>query len=248
MRMNKSLAAIAALTLCLSALTACGDDSSNSTAASSAAETTTTVTTAATTTTTAVETTTTEVTTNTDENDFEFSMDDDFAEGMINEIPVPEFKPDETAARDAFNGKWECCAIADDKTAYDSILGIPVSAIFHMEITADKDVLVIYENEGMDEEEAEAAPSEAPFTFENGKLTATDTETDEDGTEKTSTLYVYLNADGQLVMTEKDSKDRIYFKQVNEFTKFDWEAYANQMVAVEDEEDGAEASEDSEAE
>ena len=39
MRMNKSLAAIAALTLCLSALTACGDDSSNSTAASSAAET-----------------------------------------------------------------------------------------------------------------------------------------------------------------------------------------------------------------
>ena len=247
MRMNKSLAAIAALTLCLSALTACGDDSSNSTAASSAAEVTTTVTTAATTTTTA-ETTTTEVTTNTDENDFEFSMDDDFAEGMVNEIPVPEFKPDETAARDAFNGKWECCAIADDKTAYDSILGIPVSAIFHMEITADKDVLVIYENEGMDEEEAEAAPSEAPFTFENGKLTATDTETDEDGTEKTSTLYVYLNADGQLVMTEKDSKDRIYFKQVNEFTKFDWEAYANQMVAVEDEEDGTEASEDSEAE
>lgn len=235
---KKLFSGIAALTMSLSVLTGCSDKSSAETP-DSAGEVVITEATGVTTDTAAV---TTEATVDT-----ELTMDpafDEIMQGMLHSIAVPEFQMNDAAVRADFNGKWECDVISDGESAYDSMFGIPVGVMMHLEITADKDEIAMISVDAPDDgEQAEEENETAAFVYEAGRLTITtppedDKEGEIPGAYDTVT-YIVLNSDGRLVMYNKDEADgKYYFRRVDSYTEFDWSTYQNPFSSMFEIEDG----------
>lgn len=249
---KKYLAGIAALAMSLSMLTACGNDSSADSAASVAEAVTTEATTATTAeTTTETAETTTETTAASDaEEDLGLDM-----EGLIHQIDVPEYKTVSAEKPEVFDGNWEAEVIISEGTAYDEMLGIPVGAMMHLVIDTAKNEATIINISAPDDstDKVEEDDSIGTTTFEDGMLKVIEPDEDEDGNEiegQTVTTCMSLTEDGKMVLYMEDGEDGvIIFKKVDQFTAFDWDAYAKSLedaFAVTDE-DTAAAEEDADS-
>ena len=140
----------------------------------------------------------------------------------------------------AFLGKWECEKIVAEGEEMTDFMGIPVYAMFQLEIKEDNTA-------SMPDTMAELSLSEEYLTYTWGMVSETEIEivnTDGDS--------MLLTLDGDyLIGTEEGSDEQLYLVNVDEFTPFDFEEFMNSFELGDgtDTEDvaGEEESETSEA-
>ena len=150
-------------------------------------------------------------------------IDEDALSAIMGTVDVPEYKPEDAAEED-FVGKWEGDCIVGDGTAYNSVFGIPVSAMMRFEINADGTGVMssdMGDDSGADENQTfkwTYADNAISFAFDNF---------DEDDEAPASAVI----SGGQLVISETDGEEDayVYFKKVTEFSKFDWDSLYDSM-------------------
>lgn len=141
------------------------------------------------------------------------SMDENTYEALIDvsggEIELPELfiSENETVPEDYF-GKWECSSYEVDGEVFkDDLYGIPLEAIFQMEIMDDN--TAVFNVGGSDED---AVVTEYTWEIDEGGCM----ELYEDG----ELVSVAQLKNGELCLDE--GADITHFRPVDEFTVFDW--------------------------
>ena len=143
----------------------------------------------------------------------------------------------EDADATAFLGKWECEKMVVDGEEMTDFMGIPVYAVFQLDIKNDNTA-------SMADTFAEFSDSEETITYTWGMVSDTEMEiVNEDGD------AMLLTIDGDyLVGTEEGYDEQIYLVKVDEFTPFDFESFMNSFElgeeTSEDENDGVWVTDD----
>lgn len=222
--MKRSIAFIASLLLAALTVTGCGNDESSSESKADKKAAATEATTEETTEeTTKEETTEAETEADSDaegseaDSDIDANVDMEGLEDMFTVVDAPEYAPKDSAAEADFIGKWECDCMVSDGSAYSAIFGVPLYAMFHLEL-----------NEGgtgtltsIDDPTNENSESvEIKWTFADGKLSA---EADDE------TLVISINSDGRLVVSDEAEAELLYFKSVTEYTEFDFSSIEDML-------------------
>ncbi len=231
--MKRSIAFIASLLLAALTVTGCGNDESSSeskadkkaAATEATTEETTEETTKEETTEKATEEETTEAETEADsdaegseaDSDIDADVNMEGLEDMFTVVDAPEYAPKDSAAEADFIGKWECDCMVSDGSAYSSIFGVPLYAMFHLEIKEDGTGTLT----SIDDPTNENSESvEIKWTFADGKLSA---EADDE------TLVISINSDGRLVVSDEEEAELLYFKSVTEYTEFDFSSIEDML-------------------
>ncbi len=139
----------------------------------------------------------------------------------------------EDADKTAFLGKWECTKLVVEGEEMEDLMGLPLYAVFQLEIKEDGTA-------SMAEAVAELSESEEAVTYTWGVVS--DTEIAIVDSNDNSML---LTLDGDyLIGTEEGYDEQLYLAKVDEFTPFDFESFMNdfQMEGTE----GAEGASDTE--
>lgn len=139
---------------------------------------------------------------------------------MFNEVTMPATDAADSAEAD-FVGKWECYCMGAEGAAYDSIMGMPLYAMIHIEIKADGTGEVASLS-GADA----SAPDVTTLTW---KYDSNGITVDSDG----ETLKGVITSEGYLLFTSEDSSDvtQLFLKKVDEYTEFDMESFTNDLAA-----------------
>ncbi len=122
----------------------------------------------------------------------------------------------EDADATAFLGKWECEKMVVEGEEMTDLMGIPVYAVFQLDIKDDNTA-------SMADTFAEFSDSEEAITYTWGMVSDTEMEiVNEDGD------AMLLTIDGDyLVGIEEGFDEQIYLVKVDEFTPFDFESFIN---------------------
>lgn len=227
--MKKLLALLMACATMTCAFASCGDEkeesSSGSTSVSESSET---------------ETTTEEVTEEetTEEETTEAETESDTAEteteAETTAVEKVTYEYIEDADKTPFLGKWECERLIIEGEELTDLMGIPLYAVFQLEIKEDGTAM-------MAEAVAELSDSEEAVTYTWGVVS--DTEIAIVNTNGDSMLLT-LEED-YLVGTEEGYDEQLYLAKVDDFTPFDFESFMNdfQLDGTEDAEIASDASE-----
>ena len=208
--MKKLLALLMACATMTCAFASCGDDeadnsstSSESSVSESSEEETETTTEEE-----EEEETTEEETTETDELDAEED----------NAVEKTTYEFIEDADMTAFLGKWECEKLIVEGEEMTDLMGIPLYAVYQLEVKEDGTAV-------MGESLNELSDAEVSMTYEWGVISDTEMAViNEDGD---SMLF---KLDGEyMVGTEDGYDEQIYFKNVEDFTPFDFEAFMGEF-------------------
>ncbi|MDE6832674.1 MAG: hypothetical protein K2J39_00275, partial [Ruminococcus sp.] len=118
----------------------------------------------------------------------------------------------------AFFGKWECEKIVSEGEEITDLMGIPLYAIYQLEIKDDGTAI-------MGESLNEMSDAEVAMTYECGMISDTEMAIiNEDGDSMVFTI------DGDyMIGTEEGYNEQLYFVKVDEFTPFDFEAFMNEF-------------------
>jgi len=136
----------------------------------------------------------------------------------------------EDADKTAFLGKWECTKLVVEGEEMEDLMGLPLYAVFQLEIKEDGTA-------SMAEAVAELSESEVAITYTWGVVS--DTEIAIVDSNDNSML---LTLDGDyLIGTEEGYDEQLYLAKVDEFTPFDFESFMNDFQM-----DGAEGASDTE--
>ena len=150
----------------------------------------------------------------------DIDLDDEDISGYFGTVEVPDYAPQDASESD-FVGKWEGSILVSEGEAYDSILGIPISAMFQMELTADGKG-VLGSGFGTDEEDS----SEITWKYSDNSIIMTADGEDTECTISGGDLVMYDNTDGE--------ESFFYFKKVSDFTVFDWDSFYESMGISDD--------------
>lgn len=133
--------------------------------------------------------------------------------GLYNTVDAPSSEAVE-ADEAKFVGKWECYCMEADGMAYDEIMGIPLYAMLHIELNADKTGIFA----SMDDPTADSEGEQIKLTWEIDGSSITITAEGEE--EK---LIGTITKDGYLMLASEDESDaeHIFMKSVTEYTEFD---------------------------
>lgn len=113
-----------------------------------------------------------------------------------------------------FEGKWECKSMSmGGKTIEDNFMGIPLGAMFQMEINSDG-TGVLKSGMGDDGEDEDSGPQEFTWKEKDGKLVLT--AKNEDGKDEDIELEY---EDEELTMEMEG--ETVVFGKVDKFTEFD---------------------------
>lgn len=233
--MKKLIALLMACTTMTCMFASCGDeetessDSSASVSEESSEETTTEEET------TEAETTTTEEVTEEDttvEEETSETEDDAMGEESIEVVTHEYIDADATA----FIGKWECEKMVVEGEEMTDFMGIPVYAMFQLEIKDDNTA-------SMAENMAEYNDTEEGMTYTWGMVSETEIEI----SNETGAMLLTMEGD-KLVGTEEGYDEQIYFAKVDEFTPFDFEEFMNSFELGEETTGDTETASDSETE
>lgn len=208
--MKKLLALLIACTTLTCAFASCGDkeedSSSSSTSVSESSET---------------ETTTEEVTETTTEAETEAETDTDETSAEESEASAVERTTHEyieDADKTPYLGKWECDKLVVDGEEVQNLMGLPLYAVFQLEINEDGTAM-------MAQAVAELSDSEEAVTYTWGVIGDNEIEiVDENNNAMTLTL-----SDNYLIGTEEGYDEQLYLAKVDEFTPFDFESFMNDL-------------------
>lgn len=229
--MKKLLALLMACATMTCAFASCGDEkeesSSGSTSVSESSETETTTEEVTEEETTEEETTETEAETESDTAETE-------TEAETTAVEKVTYEYIEDADKTPFLGKWECERLIIEGEELTDLMGIPLYAVFQLEIKEDGTAM-------MAEAVAELSDSEEAVTYTWGVVS--DTEIAIVNTNGDSMLLT-LEED-YLVGTEEGYDEQLYLAKVDDFTPFDFESFMNdfQLDGTEDAEIASDASE-----
>lgn len=228
--MKKTIAMLASILLAAVSVVSCGNDkdSSEESTAPKTAASTEASTEAETETDTEAETTTeaeTEAKTEADTKDAleeieDLGQDIDMS-SMFTTVDAPEFSP-KTAEENDFVGKWECTCMVADGAAYDSIFGVPLYAMFHVELKDDHTGFIA----SIDDPTSDSSET-TDFTWEFADGTITFSADDEE-------LSGAINSDGSLVLYDEEQTEMLYFRSVAEYTEFDFSALEDMFGGLTD--------------
>lgn len=229
--MKKLLALLMACATMTCAFASCGDEkeesSSGSTSVSESSETETTT-----------EEVTEEETTEEETTEAEAETESDTAEteteAETTAVEKVTYEYIEDADKTPFLGKWECERLIIEGEELTDLMGIPLYAVFQLEIKEDGTAM-------MAEAVAELSDSEEAVTYTWGVVS--DTEIAIVNTNGDSMLLT-LEED-YLVGTEEGYDEQLYLAKVDDFTPFDFESFMNdfQLDGTEDAEIASDASE-----
>ncbi|MCM1505592.1 MAG: hypothetical protein NC177_00430 [Ruminococcus flavefaciens] len=221
--MKKLLALLMACTTITCAFASCGDEESSesSVSESSVAETTTEEV-------TEEETTEEETTEEVTEEDTTVA---DEEESEISEAEKTTYEFIEDADKTAFLGKWECEKLVIEGEEMTDLMGIPLYAVFQLEIKEDGTAV-------MAEAVAEMSESEEAISYTWGVVSDTEIAIINDTDD---TMLFTLDGD-YLIGTEEGYDEQLYLAKVDEFTPFDLESFMNdfQMDGMEEDEGAGE--------
>ena len=212
--MKKLLALLIACTTLTCAFASCGDkeedSSSSSTSVSESSETETTTESETEAETDADETSAEESETDADETSAEES------ETSAVERTTHEYIED--ADKTPYLGKWECDKLVVDGEEVQDLMGLPLYAVFQLEINEDGTAM-------MAQAVAELSDSEEAVTYTWGVIGDNEIEiVDENNNAMTLTL-----SDNYLIGTEEGYDEQLYLAKVDEFTPFDFESFMNDL-------------------
>lgn len=229
--MKKLLALLMACATMTCAFASCGDEkeesSSGSTSVSESSETETTTKEVTEEETTEEETTEAEAETESDTAETE-------TEAETTAVEKVTYEYIEDADKTPFLGKWECERLIIEGEELTDLMGIPLYAVFQLEIKEDGTAM-------MAEAVAELSDSEEAVTYTWGVVS--DIEIAIVNTNGDSMLLT-LEED-YLVGTEEGYDEQLYLAKVDDFTPFDFESFMNdfQLDGTEDAEIASDASE-----
>lgn len=226
--MKKLLALLMACATMTCAFASCGNDEADSSSTSSESS-------VSESSEEATETTTEEVTeedTTEEESADNTSSDtpEDASEETTAEIERTTYKFIEDADKTAFLGKWECERLVVEGKESKDLMGIPLYAVYQLEIKDDGTAVMGESLNDISESEEDVS-----MTYEWGVVSDTEMAMiNENG------YYMLFTIDGDyLVGTEEGYDEQIYFKNVEDFTPFDYEAFmAEFQEGLEESEDG----------
>lgn len=225
--MKKLLALLMACATMTCAFASCGDEkegsSSSSTSVSESSETETTT-----------EEVTEEETTEEETTEAETASDITETEAETTTVEKVTYEYIEDADKTPFIGKWECEKLIIEGEEMTDLMGIPLYAVFQLEINEDGTAV-------MAEAVAELSDSEEAVTYTWGVVS--DTEIAIVNTDGDSMLLT-LEED-YLVGTEEGYDEQLYLAKVDDFTPFDFESFMNdfQLDGIEDTEIASDTSE-----
>ena len=126
---------------------------------------------------------------------------------------------DEITADDVI-GKWECCFYSTDGENFDgSLYGMPLKALFHLEIFADN-----------------TAVSRVGGSDADAEITEYKWEINENGQ-----VFLYYSDDSEFdaaaeihdgLLYLEEGTDSFRYKKIDKFTDFDWDTFADESINV----------------
>lgn len=207
--MKKLLAVLMACATMTCAFVSCGDeeaDSSSTSSESSVSESSEEETEA--------ETTTEEETTEEEADDADADALEDVGEEETEAVEKTTYEFIEDADKTAFVGKWEGEKMVIEGEEMTDLMGLPLYAIYQLEIKEDGTAV-------MGESFNDLSDAEVSMTYEWGVVSDTEIAIINDNGDA-----MLLTLDGEyLVGTEEGYDEQIYFKGVDDFTPFDYEAF-----------------------
>lgn len=173
-----------------------------------------------------------EETTEEESEDSEESSDEDSAE----EVEKTTHEYIEDGDPTPFLGKWECEKMVIEGEEMTDLMGIPVYAVFQLEIKDDFTAV-------MGESTAEMSDAEEAIVYTWGIVSETEIEIVNDLGDA-----MMLTLDGDyLVGTEEGFDEQIYLAKVDDFTPFDFEEFMSQFETSEGDGEWITDEEDSES-
>ena len=125
---------------------------------------------------------------------------------------------DESADKNIFVGKWECCKLVANGAELTSLGGIPAYAVFQYDVLEDGTVT-------LPDSIMKISDPENIISYKWGAISDTEIEiTGSDGS-----VIVYVLNDGKLENIDTNGEE-IYLERVDEFQDFDFEAYYEDLA------------------
>lgn len=144
------------------------------------------------------------------------SADEEEAENEIPTIEKTTYEFIEDADKTAFLGKWECEKLVIEGEELTDLMGLPLYAVFQLEINEDGTAM-------MAEAVAELSESESAVTYTWGVVSDTEIAIIDPND---NAMVLTLSGD-YLIGTEEGYDEQLYLARVDEFTPFDFESFMN---------------------
>lgn len=132
------------------------------------------------------------------------------------EIETPTYEFIEDADKTAFLGKWECEKMIIEGEEATELMGLPLYAVYQIEVMDDGTAVMGESLNDINESEEDVS-----VTCEWGVVSDTEMAI----INEVGYAMLFTLEDGYLVVEEEGYDQQIYFKNVEEFTPFDYEAF-----------------------